>query len=159
MAESSQVGMDKFTHKAGDVLPNGIKIVSVIRGTVADTFAGYRCRVILGLNTQGHRVYGNEVIVPNLDGMSDPRYFPGGTGLEQIEMLSNPDASRVYYYPPGEDQMECCSVSEFNAMVNGKPEPVEDVPEKKICAAKTKAGEPCKRTAVEGEIYCSSHME
>jgi hypothetical protein len=171
MAETNQIDMDKFPYKTGDVLANGTKVISVIKGNVKDTFAGYRCRVILGLNKQGKREYGDEVIVPDLDGMSDPHYFPGGTGLEQLEILSDFDARRVYYQPPDGD-MECCTPEEFLEIAKGgnanepssnpeKTEEPEDGSEAtaEICQGITKSGDPCKRKPVTGEKYCNAHLE
>ena len=168
--------MRNYPFKAGDKLKNGIVVMVVIKGDVNDTFGGYRCRPVLGIDLTTKKMwYGKgDVICKTLDAVTDPKNFNGGKSLDIVEYLPNPEAARVYYRMPGEFTSSVASPDEFMKLAESEIEPkkrseyiAEDKPEEPneniessdpdTCQGLTAKGKPCKSKPLPSTGYCHSH--
>lgn len=155
MAEDYKpIDMGDYPHKPGDKLLGGITVIRVVRGTDKDTSKGLICRENLGVDRRNNPIYGKRVICKDhIDAMDGEKHE---NALKVVGVEPDPQFQWVYYNIKGDKQGYRARPDEFLALVKSGKSPGSE--EKTICKAKTKAGDPCKRTAIKGEDYCSAHI-
>lgn len=176
--------MLEFPHKPGDTLPNGIKVSVVCMGDANDTFGGYRCREILK-KIDDIPEYGREIVCKTLDeaatiGLHEhPLEVVGPVPFGYPKVIGDdgyPKGAKIWFRVEGEKADRFCTPTEFLQIAKQKKivtdaevvdtsveeaerETAKDTIEETTCQGETKKGKPCKRPAMSGEIYCSSHIE
>lgn len=156
MAEDYKpIDMGGYPYKQGDKLPGGITVILVVKGTDKDTSKGLICREVLGVDRRNNPIYGDTVICKDhIDAMDGEKHE---NTLKIIGIEPDPQNQWVYYNVEGEKRQQRARPDEFLELVKaGKVSTSAEG--KTICKAETNAGNPCKRSPVEGEDYCSAHI-
>ncbi|MHC4148854.1 MAG: hypothetical protein ACYSR5_05145 [Planctomycetota bacterium] len=186
MAENYKpIDMKGYPYKPGDKLDNGITVVLVRRGDKDDSFAGYKCKEVVGVDRRQKPIYGETVIVQTLEEVMKGAEDIGscqGFALKMIGIVPDPQAQWVFYNVEGEKRQQRARPDEFLKIAKGKSKAVTNpmpgstfiAPKEegegesgegkmpayeKQCQAMTQNDTQCKRLAVDGEEYCSQHLE
>jgi len=130
------IDMSDYPYQTGQTLDNGIKILSVIRGDVNDSFGGYKMQPILDVKGT-KKIYGEPYIL-NQSGHTDREgrnalkdsnnWPPEAIDIdeEMIEAVGDPYAQCVYFRVPNDKHTYRLTPEEFLEYAkNGakKPEP------------------------------------
>ena len=96
------IDMDVYPYHNKQVLPNGIKVVQVIKGTAEDSFAGYAYRKKLKDEDTGEMVLSEDVVIKQLDDPNENvvRGFWYNDKYQFIGPVGDPTAQGVWYLMP-----------------------------------------------------------
>lgn len=161
--EYKPIDMSEYPYKQGDKLENGITVVNVIKGTDKDSFGGYAFREIEGVTKRGAAIWGETIILQKIEdgakGHPDTDHQ-----LKFIGPVADPQNQWVYYKKPDGKYIHRMRPEEFLTLAKGgKSEKTagstDDEKTATKCQAETKAGKPCKGSAIAGTKFCMAHTE
>lgn len=123
------IDMDDYPYKGGEKLPNGITVLSVIRGDESDTFGGYLVKPVEEVRGT-RKLYGKPFVLKvdpftDRDGrnpLMDPMNIPDeAESLEMLGPVGDPWAQRVTFRLPEERGSHNATPQEFlNIAKSGK---------------------------------------
>lgn len=96
------IDMDVYPYYNKQVLPNGIKVVQVIKGTAEDSFAGYAYRKKLKDEDTGEMILSKDIVIKQFDDPNENvvRGFWYNDKYQFIGPVGDPTAQGVWYLMP-----------------------------------------------------------